>query len=172
MNIIRFIFPSMLHFSVVRGFSLQRQGFVGQYSKLLLLSRHRPFSGSRLKNDENDGSSESRGVETSNLLEEYQNLNNVRDQVFSAISRDGSVKVTVCTARNLLNDMMLAHTMTATPADALGRAIVCALMMSNGIQDEQTVQLTMNCKIRFEVECTLPYDEFGTQPVCLLPTPS
>ena len=41
---------------------------------------------------------------------------------------------------------MIAHTMTAVPADALGRAVVCALLMSNGMQAEQTVQLTMNGK--------------------------
>lgn len=93
-----------------------------------------------------DGSGEESGSATSasSLLTEYQNENNVRDQVFSAMSKDGSVKVTACTARNLLNDLMLAHTMTKTPADALGRAVVCALMMSNGMQEEQTLQITLN----------------------------
>lgn len=77
------------------------------------------------------------------VLAEYRNKNNIRDQVFSAMSSDGSVKVTACTARNLVNDLMIAHTMTATPADALGRTVVCALLISNGMQEEQTVQLTM-----------------------------
>jgi ketopantoate reductase len=36
--------------------------------------------------------------------------------------------------------------MTATPADALGRAVTCALLMSNGMQDEQTIQLTLKSK--------------------------
>ena len=62
------------------------------------------------------------------------------------MSKDGSVKVTACTARNLVNDLMIMHTMTAVPADALGRTISCALMMSNGMQEEQTLQVTMNCK--------------------------
>jgi len=34
--------------------------------------------------------------------------------------------------------------MTAVPADAIGRTAVCALMMSNGMQEEQTCQITLN----------------------------
>ncbi len=77
-------------------------------------------------------------------LEDYQNPSNRDDQVFSAISEDGSVKITACTARNLVNDLMIMHTMTAVPADAIGRTAVCALMMSNGMQEEQTCQITLN----------------------------
>mmetsp|Transcript_10885 Transcript_10885/g.31624 ORF Transcript_10885/g.31624 Transcript_10885/m.31624 type:complete len:400 (-) Transcript_10885:127-1326(-) len=77
-------------------------------------------------------------------LEEYENPSNRDDQVFSAISEDGSVKVTACTARNLVNDLMIMHTMTAVSADAIGRTAVCALMMSNGMQEEQTCQITLN----------------------------
>ena len=77
-------------------------------------------------------------------LEEYENPSNRDDQVFSAISEDGSVKITACTARNLVNDLMMMHTMTAVPADAIGRTAVCALMMSNGMQAEQTCQITLN----------------------------
>lgn len=54
-------------------------------------------------------------------FEEYRNKNNMRDQVFSAMSEDGSIKVTACTARNVVNDLMIMHTMTAVPADALSR---------------------------------------------------
>ncbi|CAJ1934116.1 unnamed protein product [Cylindrotheca closterium] len=77
-------------------------------------------------------------------LADFRNKNNIRDQVFSAMSADGSIKVTACTARNLVNDLMIMHTMTATPSDALGRAITCALLMSNGMQEEQVIQLTVN----------------------------
>ena len=77
-------------------------------------------------------------------LEDYVNPSNRDDQVFSAISEDGSVKITACTARNLVNDLMIMHTMTAVPADAIGRTAVCALMMSNGMQEEQTCQITLN----------------------------
>lgn len=77
-------------------------------------------------------------------LEEFDNPSNRDDQVFSAISEDGSVKVTACTARNLVNDLMIMHTMTPVSADAIGRTAVCALMMSNGMQAEQTCQITLN----------------------------
>jgi len=79
-------------------------------------------------------------------LAEYRNKNNVRDQVFSAISSDGGIKVTACTIRNIVNDVMVQHTMTQVPADALGRTVACSLLMANGIQPEQVVQITMNCK--------------------------
>lgn len=116
--------------------------------RLAASSASRAFRG-RLFTSE--GSEDTGTVTSASDLEEYSNESNIRDQVFSAISADGSVKVTACTARNLVNDLMIAHTMTATPADALGRTIVCALMMSNGMQDEQTVQLTMNCKCQSAV---------------------
>jgi hypothetical protein len=89
---------------------------------------------------------EEKPLDPNDPFAQYRNQNNIDDQVFSAMSKDGSVKVTACTARNLVNDLMIMHTMTAVPANALGRTISCALMMSNGMQEEQTIQLTMNCK--------------------------
>jgi hypothetical protein len=74
----------------------------------------------------------------------FRNRNNRDDQVFSAMSGDGGIKVTAATVRNLLNDMSLQHTMTATPTDAMGRTVTCGLLLANGIQDEQIVQITMN----------------------------
>lgn len=143
MRIFHGLFVGMIHSSLVRCFTtLQRP--VARQSFILKRLDTRPFSYGRLHNNEKEQYTERSGVDTTDALQEYRNENNVRDQVFSAISQDGSVKVTACTARNLLNDMMLAHTMTATPADALGRAVVCALMMSNGMQNEQTVQLTLD----------------------------
>jgi hypothetical protein len=139
MTTVRAIFLIMIQIMIARSFPIRRQAIAGRSAAMCQFGV-RSFSLTKLRSQE-EGSS------TADLLEEYQNENNVRDQVFSAISQDGSVKVTVCTARNLVNDFMLAHTMTATPADALGRAVICALMMSNGMQDEQTVQLTINGKI-------------------------
>jgi molecular chaperone Hsp33 len=77
-------------------------------------------------------------------LAEYQNKNNVRDQAFSAISKDGSIKVTVATVRNIVNDIMIMQKMTEVPADAIGRLVSCSLLISNGMQAEQTFQVTMN----------------------------
>ncbi len=105
------------------------------------------------------------------------------------MSADGGLKVTVATIRNLLNEMMIQHSMNPVPggqwaqwmivmhnmekilcvkcrafklipkfmilidviydfppllrADALGRATICALLASNGMQEEQMFQLSM-----------------------------
>lgn len=75
-------------------------------------------------------------------FDDYKNHGNKRDQVFSAMSKDGSVKVTACTVRNLVNDMMMAHQLSPTSAEVLSRTVVCALLMSNGMQDEQMVQIS------------------------------
>lgn len=53
------------------------------------------------------------------LLEPYRNRNNLDDQVFSAMSADGGLKVTVATVRNLLNEMMIQHTMNPVPGGEL-----------------------------------------------------
>jgi len=76
-------------------------------------------------------------------LQPYENKNNLDDQIYTAISADGGLKVTVATMRNLLNEMMIQHTMNPIPADALGRTTLCALMASNGMQEEQMFQLTI-----------------------------
>jgi len=75
---------------------------------------------------------------------EYANINNRNDVAFSAISSCGGIKVTAATARNLLNEMMATHSLTEAAAQALGRTAVCALLMSNGMEEEQTVQITVN----------------------------
>lgn len=92
--------------------------------------------------DSSDGSAN--GASQGDALDEYKNKNNVRDQVFSAISKDGSVKVTAATVRNIVNDMMIMHTMSEVAADAMGRLVSCAVLISNGMQEEQTLQITMN----------------------------
>ena len=104
------------------------------------VSQQAPIVRRQLSSDSSDASSS----ESSTLLEQYENKANRRDQVFSAISGDGGIKVTAATVRNIVNDIMLQHTLTPTPADALGRTITCALLMANGIQAEQIVQITMN----------------------------
>ena len=144
----RSAFLLMLQLIVARSFSFQSQIRSSSASKAF--SHRRAVGGlvARYLSSQSEGESDKNAnVETKDhLLEEYRNKNNIRDQVFSAISADGSVKVTACTCRNLINDLMIAHTMTATPADALGRSIACVLMMSNGMQAEQTLQVTLKCK--------------------------
>eukprot|EP00980_Cylindrotheca_fusiformis_P007827 scaffold1669_cov129-Cylindrotheca_fusiformis.AAC.38 len=127
----------MLQLLVARGFALQPTLQGHQARRFCSRKNQRNVAAIRSAlHNQNDN------TETS--VEEYQNKNNIRDQVFSAMSADGSIKVTACTARNLVNDLMIMHTMTATPADALGRAVTCALLASNGMQDEQIFQLTLN----------------------------
>lgn len=91
----------------------------------------------------NDNSRQSISLDNS-TLETYRNHNNVRDQVFAALSADGGIKVTVATLRNLINDMSIQHTMTEIPMKALGRTVACALLLANGMQEEQVCQITMN----------------------------
>lgn len=77
-------------------------------------------------------------------LAKFRNKNNIHDQVFAAISGDGGIKVTVATLRNMINDLSIQHTLTQVPLDALGRTVTCGLLMANGMQQEQMVQITIN----------------------------
>ena len=76
-------------------------------------------------------------------LDQYSNKNNLDDQIFSAMSADGGLKVTVATIRNLLNEFMIQHSMNPVAGDALGRATICGLLASNGMQEDQMFQLSM-----------------------------
>lgn len=85
--------------------------------------------------------------ETTNMSESdnpYANKNNIDDQVFSALSKCGGIKVTCATARNLVNELMLMHTMAEVPADAISRATTCGLLLSNGMAQDHVVQITIN----------------------------
>jgi len=93
---------------------------------------------------EEESPSSSSSSPTAADSEQYQNRNNIRDQIFSAISADGGIKVTACTVRNMVNDMMIMHNLTPVPIDALGRAVACSVLVSNGMQDEQVFQLTVD----------------------------
>lgn len=100
------------------------------------------------KEDDESSSSSSTATEKSssdknNPWAAFENRNNIRDQVVSAISKDGGIKVTACTIRNSVNDLMMQHTMTDVAIQAMGRTLTCALLMSNGMQLEQTVQITL-----------------------------
>ena len=129
---------------VQAAFQIQSTRLASGVSKRLSLRRR--FAQTRMASSESsdNGTSESTTAASDDPLEVYRNPKNRNDQVFSAISGDGGIKVTACTVRNLVNDMMLQHTMTEVPAEALGRTIICGLLMANGIQEEQIVQITLN----------------------------
>ena len=74
-----------------------------------------------LSSEEESDMSSSASSTTFLNLEQYRNPNNLDDQVFSAISADGGLKVTVATIRNLLNEMMIQHSMNPLPG---GKCIV------------------------------------------------
>ena len=76
--------------------------------------------------------------------EPFKNKSNIRDQVLSCISANGEMKITATSCRNVVNELMIQHTLTSVSADALGRAVACALLLSNGMKDQQTFQLTVN----------------------------
>jgi hypothetical protein len=131
----------------------------GDYGRVLF--RHVGVGLSDSSNNMNDSgdstsSSTDNGASSSatSSWAEYKNPNNENDQVVSAISGNGGIKVTVATVRNLLNEIMILQTMSDIPADAFGRAATCMLLMSNGMQLEQTVQVTMNGTICEQIRIT------------------
>lgn len=89
-------------------------------------------------------SDDSDSATTTTSSSTFENKNNINDQVVSCISGDGGIKVTACTVRNMVNDMMIMHNLTPVPIDALGRAVACSVLVSNGMQDEQVFQLTVD----------------------------
>ena len=89
--------------------SIRRHGLVPRPAVLF-------FSSS--SSDASDEPSKSATTASSDdALAEYRNPKNRNDQVFSAISADGGIKVTACTVRNLVNDMMIQHSMTEVPTE-------------------------------------------------------
>jgi molecular chaperone Hsp33 len=73
------------------------------------------ISSSPSPTEESSPSGSSSSDSLSEILEPYRNKNNLDDQVFSAMSADGGLKVTVATIRNLLNEMMIQHSMNPVP---------------------------------------------------------
>lgn len=115
MNTIKKIYSLSIMLLVARGFALQ-----SSRSRVYWQRNPGRFSGvaRKLSDSQQHDSNDTVSVDQ---FQEYRNKNNMRDQVFSAMSQDGSIKVTACTARNVVNDLMIMHTMTAAPADALSR---------------------------------------------------
>lgn len=108
-------------------------------NKPFATSRRRTIArASNTNDDDNDEGS-------SPLSSFSSNVNNIDDEVLSAMSGCGGVKVTCATVRNLVNDAVFQHGLNAVPADALSRSLTCGLLMSNGMPDEQTVQITTAC---------------------------
>ena len=104
-----FHYPSSLTVSTI---GCTRWGTSAAYGRTTF--RHPPGDMSwRMTSSPDDGVDEEAQVQAN--LEMYQNKNNLDDQVFSAISADGGLKVTVATMRNLLNEFMIQHSMNPVP---------------------------------------------------------
>ena len=75
--------------------------------------------------DETSSSTPSSAVAAASIdLGPYRNTNNLDDQVFSAMSADGGLKVTVATIRNLLNEMMIQHSMNPVPGGEFAQRMI------------------------------------------------
>jgi molecular chaperone Hsp33 len=83
-------------------------------------------------------------TQSSSIFDPYRNPNNVNDIVVAALSPCGGCKITACTVRNLMNEMISSHSMNSVPADVLGRLVVCSLLISNGMQYDQTLQISVD----------------------------
>jgi molecular chaperone Hsp33 len=145
-NIIKAFTPSLRHYHTTARI-LKATGKDGRSSFLFQREFQKTSTSTHLEMTSSESSSSSTASSTSeeSELEQYKNKNNIDDQLFSAISGNGEIKVTAVTARNLVNDVMIQQSLTATPADALARSMSCGLLLSNGMQEEQTYQLTMKC---------------------------
>jgi len=119
-------------------FQKTKQGSV--YNNHIVSSIHNDNDGVN-----HDNTTDNARTITNVMPEEFQNKNNAKDQIISAISTDGEIKVTAATTRNLANEVLYQQSLTAVPMNALARSMTCSLMLSNGMQDEQTFQLTMAC---------------------------
>jgi len=113
----------MIHFLLVRSFSLtlssslgrcRSSNSVGLRPSSLTFRRDHHLRLSSKGSKESDSSKAKEKVAeykqslaSITSLKEYDNPSNRNDQVFSAISDCGSVKITACTARNVINDLMI-----------------------------------------------------------------
>jgi molecular chaperone Hsp33 len=79
------------------------------------------------------------------LASPLSNPNNLDDQLSSFLTSSGSIKLSLCTIRNLLNDQSAQQELSATATQVLGNAHACTLLCAGGMQDVQEFQLTLKC---------------------------
>ncbi|CAM9354142.1 unnamed protein product [Chrysoparadoxa australica] len=76
--------------------------------------------------------------------EELQPLSNKDDHLVSVLSGNGEVLVRAITARELVQEALVKQDLRPVAADALGRVMICTLLMSQGLKDKETLQLTFS----------------------------
>ncbi|CAM9758891.1 unnamed protein product, partial [Phaeothamnion confervicola] len=69
-------------------------------------------------------------------------MSNRDDHIVSVLSGNREVVVKAITARNLVQDALIKQDLRPLAADALGRVMICTLLMSSGLKDQETLQLT------------------------------
>ncbi|CAM9878026.1 unnamed protein product, partial [Ectocarpus fasciculatus] len=65
-------------------------------------------------------------------------VGNNADHMVSAVSGNGQVVARAVTARNLLQDALVRQDLYPLAADALGRVMVCTMLMAGGLKDRET----------------------------------
>jgi len=78
---------------------------------------------------------------TFNSLDDVQ-LESGEDVLISALSENLEVSVRTVSARNIIEEARRKQLLQPLATDALGRVLICALLMSNGLKDNETLQLT------------------------------
>ncbi|CAN0035485.1 unnamed protein product [Ectocarpus sp. 12 AP-2014] len=71
-------------------------------------------------------------------------VGNKADHMVSAVAGNGQVVARAVTARNLLQDALIRQDLYPLAADALGRVMVCTMLMAGGLKDRETFQLTFS----------------------------
>eukprot|EP00904_Undaria_pinnatifida_P008178 jgi/Undpi1/4490/HiC_scaffold_17.g07844.m1 len=86
-----------------------------------------------------DGAEEGKGV-----ADDTFPINNSIDHMVSAVAGNGEVVARAVTARNLVQDALVRQDLRPLAADALGRVMVCTMLMAGGLKDRETFQLTFS----------------------------
>jgi molecular chaperone Hsp33 len=76
------------------------------------------------------------------IVIETEPMGTEKDHMVSLLSGNGEVIVRALSARNLVQDALIKQDLMPLAADALGRVMVCTLLCSQGLKDEETLQFT------------------------------
>jgi len=64
------------------------------------------------------------------------------DHIVSVLSADGDVNIKVAKNTKVLAELIRRQNLSLLAADALGRAMACAALLSNGLKDEESIQFS------------------------------
>eukprot|EP00640_Fibrocapsa_japonica_P003286 CAMPEP_0113944736 /NCGR_PEP_ID=MMETSP1339-20121228/36273_1 /TAXON_ID=94617 /ORGANISM="Fibrocapsa japonica" /LENGTH=316 /DNA_ID=CAMNT_0000950039 /DNA_START=177 /DNA_END=1127 /DNA_ORIENTATION=- /assembly_acc=CAM_ASM_000762 len=78
------------------------------------------------------------------VLDPYSYTKNTVDHLVSGLSANEEVVVTAVSTRNLLQDALIRQQLRPLAADALGRTMVCTLLMARRLKGGETLQITLS----------------------------